>query len=78
MNIPKYTFLNVYLKFSGEEGEKKQVEWRKGKDSLPFFKMWLLAPLFSPQKALNVDNDCEDTEAFRYFGEHFTKQTLVM
>ena len=75
MNIPKHTFLNVYLKFSREEG--KQVERRKGKDRLPIFN-FLSASFFSPQEARCVDNNHDDSEAFRYFGEHFTEQTLVM
>lgn len=76
--IPQSTHLGVWIPNSVEKKGEKHVEWKKGKGSIPFLKMWLFAPLFPPQRALNVDNNCEDSEAFRYFGEHFTKQTLVM
>ena len=48
------------------------------RQSTIFQDVTLSTSFFSPQEALKVDINHEASEAFRYFGEHFTEQTLVM
>lgn len=50
MNIPEYTFLNVYLKFSGEEGKKTgRMEERERQPTI-FQDVTLSTSFFLPRK----------------------------